>query len=79
MIAASTSSFSAAVIVTSAASCGCLADFQQGVMPPDHLILRHVAASLTQEPHWRSIHWLAQAGTNEAGASVHIRQIGADA
>ncbi len=47
---------------------GLLADFEQGVVLADGLILRHIAARLTQEPYRRAIDGTAQAGADEAAA-----------
>ena len=59
MIAASTPSFSAAVMVTSAAMSGLLADLDQGVVFPDVPVLLHITAGLAQEPDWGAVNRLA--------------------
>ena len=63
MMAASTSSFSAAVMVTSAARSGFLQISQQGMVAANGLVLRHIAAGLAEKPHRGFVHGLAQAGT----------------
>ena len=47
---------------------GLLADFEQGVVLADGLILRHIAARLAQKPHRRAVDRTAQAGAHEAAA-----------
>ncbi len=56
-----------------------LADFKQGVVPADGLVLRHVAAGLAQEPDRGAIDRFPQAGAQKAGAAGEgfCRQSGA--
>ena len=67
MMAASTPRISAAVMVTSAASCGLLADFEQRILLADGAILGHVASGLAHEPDGRAVDGLSLAGANEEG------------
>ena len=48
---------------------GLLADFKQGMVAADGLVLRHVAAGLAQEPDGRAVDRPAQAGAQKAGAA----------
>ena len=55
---------------------GLLADFEQGVMFADRLVLSHIAARLAQKPDRRTIDRAAQAGTDEAGSGGEGQRVG---
>ena len=67
MMAASTPRNSAAVMVTSAATCGLLADLEKRVLFADRAVLGHVATGLAHEPDGCAIDRLRLAGANEVG------------
>ena len=47
---------------------GLLADFEQGVMLANRLVLRHITARLAQEPYRGAIDGATQAGAHETAA-----------
>ena len=57
---------------------GLLADFEQGVVLADGLILRHIAARLAQKPDRRAVDREPQAGAHEAAAGGERGEVGPD-
>jgi hypothetical protein len=46
------------------------ADIEEGVVLADGHVLRHVTASLPEEPHWCAIYRLAKTGADESAGSL---------
>ncbi len=55
---------------------GLLADFEQGMVLADGLILRHIAARLTQKPYWRAVDGTAQTRAHKAAARGERSDVG---